>query len=77
MVANQFNQKKQELGAIAKKIGELEQERDEHQMVIDTIKPLDENRVCYRLIGGILVKKTIKEVLPQVTQNQQGVITTN
>jgi prefoldin subunit 2 len=64
---------KQELTNIAQKIGELEQEAQEHGMVIDTIKPLDENRTCYRLIGGVLVQKTIKEVLPMVTQNQQGV----
>jgi len=65
---------KQELTAIAQKIGELEQEKDEHQLVIDTIKPLDSGRTCYRLVGGILVQKTVKEVLPAVEQNQQGVI---
>jgi prefoldin subunit 2 len=74
---NQFNAMKQELTSIAQKIGELEQESQEHGMVIDTIKPLDENRTCYRLIGGVLVQKTIKEVLPMVTQNQQGVFLTN
>ena len=43
---------KQELQAIAQKIGELEQEKEEHQLVIDTIKPLDADRACFRLVGG-------------------------
>jgi prefoldin subunit 2 len=72
--SNKFNQMKQELTSIAQKIGELEQENQEHGMVIDTIKPMDKDRTCYRLIGGVLVQKTVKEVLPMVTQNQEGVV---
>ena len=64
---------KQELQAIATKIGELEAEKDEHQLVIDTISPLNPDRTCFRLVGGVLVKKTVKETLPLVDQNKQGV----
>ena len=64
---------KQELQAIASKIGELEAEKDEHQLVIDTISPLNPDRTCFRLVGGILVKKTVKETIPLVEQNKQGV----
>ena len=64
---------KQELQAIATKIGELEAEKDEHQLVIDTISPLNPDRACFRLVGGILVKKTVTETLPLVEQNKQGV----
>jgi prefoldin subunit 2 len=67
---------KQELSQIAQKISELEQEKEEHQMVIDTMKPLDESRICYRLVGGVLVQKTVKETLPNVQANYDGVIRT-
>jgi prefoldin subunit 2 len=65
---------KQELQQIAQKIGELEQEKEEHQMVIETLKPLKEDRTCYRLVGGILVQKNVKETLPSVEANQQGIV---
>ncbi|KAJ3323347.1 hypothetical protein HDV06_001867 [Boothiomyces sp. JEL0866] len=74
-IVQRFNSMKQELSAIAQKIGELEQEKDEHTLVIDTIKPLDSDRTCYRLVGGILVKKTVKEVLPFLEQNHDGIAT--
>ena len=64
---------KQDLQNSATKIGELEQEKDEHQLVIDTISPLDPERTCFRLVGGVLVKKTVRDTLPMVDQNKQGV----
>ena len=64
---------KQELQQIATKIGELEAEKDEHQLVIDTITPLNPDRPCFRLVGGVLVKLTVKDTLPLVDQNKQGV----
>lgn len=64
---------KQELQQIATKIGELEAEKDEHQLVIDTITPLSADRACFRLVGGVLVKLTVKDTLPLVDQNKQGV----
>lgn len=62
-----------EVSKIASKISELEQEVQEHQLVIDTLTPLDEGRKAFRLIGGILVERTVKDVLPDVQQNQMGV----
>ena len=64
---------KQELAAIATKIGDLELERDEHQLVLDTISKMDEDRKCFRLIGGVLVERTVKDVHPAVTKNFEGV----
>lgn len=34
--------------------------------VIDTLKNVDENRKCFRLIGGVLCERTVKDVLPQL-----------
>ncbi|TPX33640.1 hypothetical protein SmJEL517_g03519 [Synchytrium microbalum] len=64
---------KQELDAIAQKMGELEQERDEHQLVLDTISPMDPERKCFRLVGGVLVERTIRDVVPAVTTNMEGI----
>jgi len=38
----------------------------EHKTVIDTLKTVDDNRKCFRLIGGVLCERTVKDVLPQL-----------
>ncbi|KAJ3051070.1 hypothetical protein HK097_007950 [Rhizophlyctis rosea] len=72
-IVAQVNNMKQEMNAIAQKVGELEMEKDEHQLVIDTITPLDGDRKCFRLVGGVLVERTVKDVLPPVRQNMEGI----
>lgn len=39
--------------------------------VIDTLKTVDASRKCFRLIGGVLVEQTVKEVLPQLETNKE------
>lgn len=48
-------------------------EASEHSLVINAIKPLDPSRKCYRMIGGVLVERTISEVLPAVQRNKEGI----
>ena len=52
------------------KISEMEQERNEHRLVIKTLKPLDSNRIAHRMIQGVLVERTVGEVLP-VLENME------
>ncbi|KAF9353277.1 hypothetical protein BGX34_011654 [Mortierella sp. NVP85] len=70
-----YNTMKSELSQLAQKIGELETEADEHTLVIDTLTPLDPDRKCFRLVGGVLVERTVKEVLPALKTNQEGIKT--
>ena len=39
----------------------------------ETLTPLDRNRRAFRLVGGILVERTVGEVLPSVTTNRENV----
>lgn len=55
------------------KIAELEVDRNEHVLVEDTLKVLDGDRRAYRLVGDILVERSVKEVLPSVTSNKDNV----
>jgi len=48
----------------------LELDLKEHKTVIDTLKTVDENRKCFRLIGGVLAEQTVKETLPNLVQNK-------
>jgi len=59
--------------AMADKLGEFDSERAEHALVVKTLTGLDAGRRCYRLIGGVLVEWTVKEVLPAVQTNLEGI----
>ena len=43
-------------------------------MVIDTLKNVDESRKCFRMVGGILSERTVKEVLPALQNNKNQVL---
>lgn len=82
-----LQQRRNELQAIAEKIGEIESDADEHRcvaaaaqadtrLVIATLSEVQEEepeRKCFRLIGGVLAERTVKEVLPALQANFDGV----
>lgn len=72
VVANLYATMRSEMNQLYSKITELEMEVSEHTLVIGAIQPLDPSRRCYRMIGGVLVERTIKEVLPAVQRNKEG-----
>jgi len=69
-----FKQMRGEQQAIANKIAELEAEYNEHSLVVSAIDKLESTRRCYRLVGGVLVERTVGEVLPAVTKNRDGLL---
>ncbi|KAI9489407.1 Prefoldin beta-like protein [Zychaea mexicana] len=72
-ITQQYNKFKGELQQLAQKIGELESEVEEHKLVIDSISPLEPERKCFRMVGGVLVERTVKEVLPALETNFNGI----
>lgn len=40
-------------------------------MVIETLKNVNEDRKCYRMIGGILTERKVKDVLPVLIANKE------
>jgi prefoldin subunit 2 len=69
----QYQQMLSECQKLMNKVAELEVDRNEHQLVEETLKPLDPERRAYRLVGEVLVERTVKEVLPSVTANRENV----
>ncbi|KAK9320626.1 Prefoldin beta-like protein [Lipomyces orientalis] len=69
----QYNDYKSTLQQLAQKIGELESEVDEHKLVLETLRPLPDSRKCFRMIGGVLVERTVVEVIPALETNAKGV----
>ncbi len=65
-----FNQLRQEQRMLINKFNELELDVGEHNTVIETLKSVDGDRKCFRSVGGILVERTVKEVLPALENNK-------
>ncbi|KAJ9625079.1 Cochaperone prefoldin complex subunit [Taxawa tesnikishii (nom. ined.)] len=68
----QYSNYKETLQAIAQKIGDVEQETEEHKLVLETLEPLPGDRKCFRMINGVLVERTVKDVMPQLKTNAEG-----
>jgi prefoldin subunit 2 len=67
-----YSNYKNTLQQIAQKIGDIEQEAEEHKLVLETLEPLAGDRKCFRLINGVLVERTVSDVVPAVKTNQEG-----
>ncbi|KAH7930664.1 Prefoldin beta-like protein [Leucogyrophana mollusca] len=75
-VQQNYSRLQSDLQALAAKIGELEQEADEHGLVLTTLnEALEEepDRKCFRLVGGVLVERTVKDVVPALQTNRDGI----
>jgi len=70
-VIGRFNFLRNEQRQVAGKIYELDNDLSEHKIVMDTLKTTDESRKCFRMIGGILVESTVKDVLPSLSNNAE------
>ncbi|XP_033119428.1 prefoldin subunit 2-like [Anneissia japonica] len=73
-IVHEFNQLRQEQRALASKMNELEAEANEHSLVIKTLDGVDGERRCFRMVGGVLVERTVKDVLPALKHNKEGLI---
>ena len=42
------------------------------RLVIETLEPLPTERKCFRMVNGVLVERTIQDVLPSLKTNSDG-----
>ncbi|KUJ22274.1 Prefoldin beta-like protein [Mollisia scopiformis] len=68
----QYTNYKNGLQQIAQKIGDVESEAEEHKLVLETLEPLPADRKCFRMINGVLVERTVKDVVPALQINADG-----
>jgi len=69
-VIQAFQQMRNEQRSMVNKIMELEHELAEHKTVLSTLKEVSPERKCFRVIGGVLVERTVGEVMPAVASNR-------
>ena len=69
-VVQKFNQLRQDQRLLVNKIAELEGEIAEHGSVLEALKDVEGDRKCFRMVGGVLAERTVKEVLPDLERNK-------
>jgi len=45
---------------------ELEEEKKENELVLESIQKLEDTRKCWRLVNGVLMERTKVEVIPEM-----------
>jgi len=45
---------------------EIDDEKKENELVLDSISKLEDSRKCWRLINGVLMEKTKLDVVPEM-----------
>jgi prefoldin subunit 2 len=84
----QYQNYKNTLQSLAGKIGDVEQEQEEHKyagfhfhyhhilthsrLVLESLNTLPSDRKCFRMINGVLVERTVGDVLPTLKTNSEG-----
>nr|CAG4650664.1 EOG090X0L97 [Sida crystallina] len=66
-----FQKLRAEQRQLVSKLSELEIDLNEHKLVIETLQDVDKDRKCFRMVGGVLVERTVKEVLPALNTNKE------
>nr|XP_037278553.1 prefoldin subunit 2-like [Rhipicephalus microplus] len=72
-VVDGFNQLRQEQRSLTAKLIELEMELNEHNLVAEALQKVEGDRRCYRMVGGVLVERTVKDILPAVERNKESI----
>ncbi|XP_065176723.1 prefoldin subunit 2-like [Sycon ciliatum] len=73
-IVSEFNQLRQKQRDMADKTSEMEMELQEHRLVIDTLKDMEDTRKCFRIVGGVLTERTVGDVLPALRKNEGNLV---
>jgi prefoldin subunit 2 len=59
---------------LANSVIEREQEAEEHALVIMNLEKQDGSKKAWRLIGEVLVERTVQEVLPELIKQRDNLL---
>lgn len=71
-IVDGFNQLRQEQRALTAQLIQLEMDLNEHNLVSEALQKVDGDRRCYRMVGGVLVERTVRDILPAVERNKEN-----
>jgi prefoldin subunit 2 len=61
-----YKQLQTEARTLVSKLMEIEDEKRENELVLESISKLEDDRKCWRLVNGVLMEKTKLEVVPEM-----------
>merc|ERR550514_2078727 len=68
-----YQQLEKECTVLINKVSELEQEVNEHALVLKAFEKVEPTRRCFRMVGGVLCERTVAEVRPAVESNKEKI----
>lgn len=68
-----FKRLREEQRLIMAKISELDAERNEHAIVMETLAATEGDRTGFRLLNGVLVQSTVANIRPSLQSNFEQV----
>mmetsp|Transcript_382 Transcript_382/g.786 ORF Transcript_382/g.786 Transcript_382/m.786 type:complete len:157 (+) Transcript_382:155-625(+) len=63
---DQFQSMRNECNMMVQKMSSIESEIEDHQLVESILRNYPLSRRCYRSVGGILMERTVADVLPDI-----------
>jgi len=52
-----------------RQINILEMDASEHRLVLEALDPLDTGRKCFRMVGSVIVERTVSDIKPALQNN--------
>ena len=65
-----ISQLDRKLKVLNSKISELSQDSKEHGLVLNAFEKVDPDRKCFRVIGGVMVERTVRTVKPALEKEK-------
>eukprot|EP00871_Galdieria_phlegrea_P005836 jgi/Galph1/73/GphlegSOOS_G4845.1 len=63
-IVTRYQTLKQQIQQLMLKLEELENDRNEQELVLKQLSPLNDDRKCWRQVGSVLVEQTVGQVKP-------------
>eukprot|EP00918_Siedleckia_nematoides_P056996 GHVU01124339.1.p2 GENE.GHVU01124339.1~~GHVU01124339.1.p2 ORF type:complete len:109 (-),score=26.16 GHVU01124339.1:65-391(-) len=73
LVTAAMNGLEKERQTIVGKITDLMQDMKEHRLVLEAFEGVPPERRCFRMIGGVLIERTVGEVKPALESHERMV----
>ena len=71
-----YDDYKQRLETLQSKIIELDNDKEEHDIVLQTLSKVDLSRKCYRMVGGALVESDVGTTRPMLETKRDKLVAT-
>jgi prefoldin subunit 2 len=76
LLQQKYNNYQQTIAEIQAKVSELQNDEEEHKIVLQTLNKTPKDRRCFRMVGGALIEKNVGETVPVLDLKLSNITTT-